>query len=363
MPFLQASVPEKNRLLFEKLLKGPQRQKYCPELRAFALTLNFYSPKAYSYILDKFNNSLPHPKTLSKWYRSVNGAPGFTEKALTILKIKTEEASNKNYKLLCNLVIDEMSIRKQVEFTGKICTGYITTGANVEGDSVEAKEAFVIMLVCLNGEWKVPIGYFFTNGLNSKEKASIVSKALEFVHFSEIIVTSITFDGAPSNINMAVHLGMDLTSCDNLRTYFPHPVTGDKVSIIFDPSHMLKLISNCLGTYKEIQDDNRETIRWKYFEDLVQFQTTEGLHAGNKLKRRHIEWEREKMKVKLAAQTFSRSVADALIFLRTDLKNINFKESHATEKFCRHFNDLFDIFNSRSRYSCYCFEKRAYRRE
>lgn len=306
--------------LFEKLLKGPRRQRYCPELGSFGLTLNFYSPKAYIFLREKFNNSLPHPKTLSKWYKTVNGAPGFTEEALNVLKIKAEEANLKNYQIICNLVIDEMSIRKQVEFTGKKCTGYVTTGANVEGDITEAKEAFVLMLVCLNGEWKVPIGYFFTNGLNSKEKASVITKALEFVHNTNVIVSSITFDGALSNINMAVHLGVDLTNPDNLKTYFPHPVTGDKVCVFLDPSHMLKLIRNCLGTYKEIQNGNGETIRWRYFEDLVKVQVTEGWHAENKLKERRIEWEREKMKVKLAAQTFSRSVADALTFVRSDMQ-------------------------------------------
>lgn len=35
----------------------------------FALTLNFYSTKAYNYVRDKFNYSLPHPATLCKWQR------------------------------------------------------------------------------------------------------------------------------------------------------------------------------------------------------------------------------------------------------------------------------------------------------
>lgn len=37
------------------------------ELKKFALTLNFYSSKAYDYVRKSFNFSLPHPSTLRKW--------------------------------------------------------------------------------------------------------------------------------------------------------------------------------------------------------------------------------------------------------------------------------------------------------
>ena len=54
------------------------------------------------------------------------------------------------------------------------------------------------------------------------------------------------------------------------------------------------------------------------------------------------------MKVSLAAQTLSSSVADALDFLREDLKLPDFKSSKATSEFVRVFDSLFDCFNSRS---------------
>jgi len=53
------------------------------------------------------------------------------------------------------------------------------------------------------------------------------------------------------------------------------------------------------------------------------------------------------MKVRLASQLFSNSVADLL----TVLKNMNiysFKDSNATIRFIKLFNDLFDIINSKS---------------
>ncbi|EFX67514.1 LOW QUALITY PROTEIN: hypothetical protein DAPPUDRAFT_261546 [Daphnia pulex] len=52
------------------------------------------------------------------------------------------------------------------------------------------------------------------------------------------------------------------------------------------------------------------------------------------------------MKVALAAQVLSQSVADALRHLRVKLKVSKFAGSEATEEYCRQFNKLFDILNS-----------------
>lgn len=44
---------------------------YSDSLRTFATTLNFYSAKAYEYVRQKFNNALPHPRSIRRWYQSV----------------------------------------------------------------------------------------------------------------------------------------------------------------------------------------------------------------------------------------------------------------------------------------------------
>ncbi|KAJ8930624.1 hypothetical protein NQ314_016539 [Rhamnusium bicolor] len=45
----------------EMLQRQPKkRQKYSPELRKFAISLNFFSPKAYNYVRTTFDTCLPH---------------------------------------------------------------------------------------------------------------------------------------------------------------------------------------------------------------------------------------------------------------------------------------------------------------
>lgn len=123
------------------------------------------------------------------------------------------------------------------------------------------------------------------------------------------------------------------------------------VSIFFyDACHMLKLVRNALGK-EDIIDKNGNVISWRYIIELVKLQDAETLHAANKVRKRHAYFANEKMKVNLAAQVLSNSVADALTFLEHDLQISTFKNASATATFCKHFNDMFDLLNSRNLYN------------
>lgn len=63
--------------LFKKTQKEPLPKEYPPRLRSFAVTVHYYSPRAYEFVREPFLNVLPHPKTISAWYRSMNGIPEF----------------------------------------------------------------------------------------------------------------------------------------------------------------------------------------------------------------------------------------------------------------------------------------------
>ncbi|CAH1981929.1 unnamed protein product [Acanthoscelides obtectus] len=354
---LRASLSGSSLKIFERMLRGPSSQKYDPSIRTFALTLSFYSPRAYNFVRNTFNKSLPHLSTISKWYRSVDGSPAFTQEALQALKIKHEYALSQGKAVYCNLVLDEMSIRRQVEWTGSKFSGYIDIGSNIDSDILpEAKEALVFMLVCLNGSWNIPVGYFFLDGLSGKEKAEIVEKCLSFIHESGVIVTSLTFDGAPVNFTMASHLGANF-DVSIMKTFFTYPVTGSDVFIILDPCHMIKLVRNTFGSQKYLIDQDGNQIDWNFLSKLVDTQYSEGLHLGTKITVRHLQFVREKMKVKIATQTLSKSVADALSYLCKDLKLPAFQNAEATAIFIKKFNDVFDIFNSRNKLAKYQFKR------
>lgn len=81
--------------IVEEIEKGKVKGRYSPQLRAFALTVNFYSSKAYNYIRQVFKNKLQAPSTIRSWYSNTNESPGFTQEAVDILKRKTEAAGDK----------------------------------------------------------------------------------------------------------------------------------------------------------------------------------------------------------------------------------------------------------------------------
>ena len=136
---------------------------YSSELRSFALTLHFYSPHAYRYIRKVFNTCLPHPRTIEKWYSSVDGQPGFTDSVFQAIRAR---ASASDKPLVCALIFDEMAIRQEVQWDGTQYRGYIDMGTETNDDSLPmAKEAMVFMIVALNDNFKIPVGYFLIDGI------------------------------------------------------------------------------------------------------------------------------------------------------------------------------------------------------
>jgi hypothetical protein len=70
--------------------KTKSKAPYSPELRKFAVTLHFYSRKAYEYVRKKFGDCLPCNSTISRWYQNVDGDPGFQQQAFDFLHEKNK---------------------------------------------------------------------------------------------------------------------------------------------------------------------------------------------------------------------------------------------------------------------------------
>ena len=94
------------------------------------------------------------------------------------------------------LMLDEMSIRKHVQWDGKQFHGYVAVGNDDFDDSAPvAKDALVIMAVALNDSWKIPCGYFLINGLTGDERANLIQSCIERLYDIGVIVVSLTCDG------------------------------------------------------------------------------------------------------------------------------------------------------------------------
>ena len=340
-------VPKK---LLERITgKKPKKGEYPEELKAFAMTLQFYSSKAYNYVRETFDLALPHPRQIRSWYKGVDGDPGFTRPAFSALEARAKDNKAKGKETICAIMLDEMAIKKHVEFANGRYHGFVDIGNGEFDDSTPvAKDVLVLMAVSVNEAWKIPLGYFLVDGMTGQERANLIEQCFHKLHDANICAVSLTCDGPSCHFAMLRHLGATM-GITNLDPSFPHPADPDqRVQILLDVCHMLKLLRNSFADYKVLQTEDGRMLKWQYIEELNNLQNKEGLRLGNKLKNAHIMWRKQKMKVNLATQVFSSSVADALEYCNKALKLEQFKGCEATVEFLRHIDAAFDVLNSRN---------------
>lgn len=323
-------------------------QQYPERIRCFALTLHYYSPKAYNYVRETFKNTLPAISTIRSWYASIDGSPGISPEAMEAIKSLVKDGVEKGEPLLACLIFDEMAIRKHLQWddSAKEIVGYVDKEKQIGDKNVlpVAREALVYMISFFGKKLSIPVAYFLTAGLKADAKAALTSEVLNALNKTGIKITSMTFDGHKSNFGMCAELGADF---DNDMPYITNPHSSDNIYIFLDPCHVEKNARNCIARKKILYDDSNDKIQWRYFEELVKLQQNESIDLGIRINKCHIDYTRNIMSVRKACETLSNSVADAMeLALQCGLDQ--FKGSEATVRYIRYMNNLFDIMNSRN---------------
>lgn len=114
---------------------------------------------------------------------------------------------------------------------------------------------------------------------------------------------------------MAHALGCNYNLNNLVTTYVFQKNNIDKpVEIILDPAHMIKLVRNAFAKKQQFLDYDNNIIDFNFIKELFLLQEKECCHLANKIKKQHTFFFKNKMKVKLATQLLSQSVADALQF-------------------------------------------------
>lgn len=300
-------IPESiiSRFMRNKEKENLSHKEYPPELRMFSITLHFYSPKAYNYVREVFKCALPHSKTIKNWYTSINGEPGFIREAFEALKAKAEIMKKSNQQCLMSLLADEICIMKRVELCGNKYRGLVDMGFNMQADDApECTEALVFMVNSLNSNFKIPIAYFLIKSLSADERKNLIEDAITRLYECGVRVVCLTTDGPSYNKSMMKKLGAELNYLEP-KPFFPHPSNPSlRIYTMLDACHMLKLVRNILGSEKELYTSDG-VVKWIYIQKLHDIQLQEGFKLGNKLSKSHIDFAKQKMKVKLAAQTLS----------------------------------------------------------
>lgn len=294
------------------------------------------------------NNTLPHPRTLSKWYleSALNGEPGILTESINTLRSASKKMKEEGKTLVGSLSFDEMAIRRHLEYVNaeQRFSGYIHCGKTLpDGQLPIANQILVFMFTSLHEKTSIPVAYYGIKSLDKSEKRDLIIEILTELHHTGVKVVNITFDGLMSNRGACELLGASF-DVRNIVPFFKHPVDGSNVYILLDSCHMLKLLRNALGDLKSIKDPKLGKILWNFFVALESFRKSNFI--THRLTKKHIQYGSNKMNVRLAAQTFSSSVAKGMDHLKA-IGYESFQSCDATIEFCTRINDLFDITNSK----------------
>lgn len=327
-------------------------ESYRPSVRAFCISLYSTSPKAYNYVRNKFGKNIPHPETIREWFRNSNldASSGISQHSMDALEKMANNMANATPKrqLIVGLLMDEMAIKRNLMWnrTTNKFIGLTDCGApSTDDEFVLADNVSVFMVSGLNVYFQQPIAYYFIKTIKSWDRANLVIQIVTELSKRNIKVKVLTFDGYSSNALMCEHLGLDFKKKDgSFITHFINPHDDSKVYVMYDPSHMEKLVRNTLGNIGVFYVANKQ-IKWKYFEELVKFSHRGSLGLTHKMNKRHIDWKNRKMHVRTAVETLSSSVANSMEFL---MENgiPEFADAEATIEYTRIFDKLWDVMNT-----------------
>ena len=171
----------------------------------------------------------------------------------------------------------------------------------------------------------------------AKKLEELLREALDRLDAAGLDVRLVVCDQGATNRSLASALGISPKT-----PFFIHHTR--KIHFMYDPPHLLKSLRNNLKTY----DFNvgGHPVKWEYIEGLYKFDASHRIKLAPRLTERHIVLPCfSKMKVKLASQIFSHSVASGINLL-TSLGKLP-KDAYHTARFIADINDLFDCFNAR----------------
>ncbi|KAH7942060.1 hypothetical protein HPB49_020112 [Dermacentor silvarum] len=356
----EAGFPENHCVLLKECVAAAkvtakQGRRYTDDWLLLCLLLHIRTPSGYRFMRD--NNILPLPcvRTIRKYISIVGMKCGFDADFFAALKEKLEPKPN--FQKHGMLLFDEIQVRerkcvnsKTLTYTGLVDHGHGGNHAESSADTAGlANHALVFMFIPFGESYTQPVGVFASRGPTKGTVLSqLVLQAIILLENAGAIVDGIVCDGASTNRRMWTELGID-GKLGAKKNSFEHPMSdARKVYVFSDVPHLVKCVRNRLLKQRSLKV-NGQWVHWScyvavYKEDC---KNAGGLKVCPKVTHHHIyPSHMELMRVKLATQLFSRSMASALKYY-TKVNILHTNTTAGTIAFTERMNDLFDAMNRR----------------
>lgn len=311
----------------QSIITGKPVHSWSEEDVAKALTLRSLSPKAYSFIREKWQFPLPSSSTISRWASKLNVEPGVLHPIINLLRHKAATMTERER--LCVVSFDETTIAQDWCYD---------MGSDTLYDPKHKVQC--VMLRGLTAPWKQIIYYKFDTDMTRDILNDLILK----VEAAGFIVIAMVNDLAPTNVRLWNSLGIDL-----INTCFTNPADSTRQIYVFaDAPHLLKLIRNNFLDHGFTLDGNsKATVTATCVREII-IRSESDLKTAHRLSHNHINVQGVKrMNVRLAAQLMSETTAKTIKFFGEQglLKSC---EWDATSKCLLLVDSWFDVFNSKS---------------
>ncbi|CAH2104760.1 unnamed protein product [Euphydryas editha] len=310
---------------------GYSGNRYSQDFKFFALMLHYSGPAVYRFLSKTL--CLPSIVTLQKLVKPIGTK--LDERLLFVLKTKVDRMESQEK--ICSVCVDCMSLKANLFYDIK--NDRIVGFHEINGiqSKEPAKYVIVMMIRGIIHNWKQPIAHSFLSQCKNYP---------ELNDWIDEIITSLLNIGLDIRVFIS-DLGADFLSAPKSRsvsrdkTYFE--VNGKKIYYMFDVPHLLKCVRNNIKTCNFIFDSR--VAKWSHIRDLYNEDKKRQIRLAPKLTDIHINPNNfQKMRVKVATQVLSRTVASA-INTYVDLNLIEV-DARDTTDFVNKINNLFDLLNS-----------------
>lgn len=318
-----------------------RRQQWSEDERALALNIFYKSPATYR-LFRKMQFLLPGTSTLRDWLRIFFLPTGVGTELIEKLSMKVKTMTPIDRE--CVLLFDEMSIKRHLQYSPRYdyIEGFEDLGHLGRTNRI-GTQAVVFMIRGLMAKWKMPVAYYISSGpVKQDTLKQLLFEVVQSLCRIGLKVRATVCDQGSNNRSLLNSLGATAE-----EPYFMLE-NGHKIYTIFDTPHLIKSVRNTL-LKNNIRIGENE-VSFRDIEALYCLDRKNVARASTKLSEIHIRPNSfQKMKVKLATQVFSNSVATALQ-VAVETGDIKSDTAVFTAKFLKGMNDIFDALNSRLLY-------------
>ena len=309
-------------------------RRWDDETKLLALSLYYKSPQAYRLLAKLF--VLPCKASLCNWVRDFSVGVGFSDAIMTVMQEKVAALSPDNR--CCILLLDEMMLRRGLTYDRRFdrIIGYEDLGANCQSNAL-ASSCLCFMVRGLRDNWKQPFAFMFSSSAVKADKVqSLLLDCLSQLHAIGLNVKAVISDQGSNFVAAYKNMGVTVTE--------PFIKVNDKtVFVFYDPCHLLKSARNVLE--RNTVHSGKNVATWEHITSLYSLDARRNYRLAPRLSSQHVHLTSfSKMRVKLAAQTLSHSVAAAIE------TNCSFDSltplAMGTAEYAKKFDTLFDCFNS-----------------